>query len=93
VEQAFAHVGRAIAWRGSGVAEKGIDQATGQVLVEIDPSYFRPTEVDSLLGDPSKARTELGWTHKTSFDALVADMVEADLVAILEEQERRNRND
>jgi len=46
-----------------------------------------------LLGDPSKARTELGWTHKTSFDALVADMVEADLVAILEEQERRNRND
>ncbi len=92
VEKAFAHIGRTVAWRGSGVAERGIDQATGQVLVEIDPSYFRPTEVDSLLGDPSKARTELGWTHKTSFDALVADMVEADLVAILEEQERRNRH-
>ncbi len=93
VEKAFAHIGRTIVWRGSGVAEKGIDQATGQVLVEIDPRYFRPTEVDSLLGDPSKARAELGWTHKTSFDALVADMVEADMVAILEEQERRNRND
>ena len=84
VEKAFAHIGRTIVWRGCGVAEKGIDQASGQVLVEIDPRYFRPTEVDSLLGDPSKARTELGWTHKTSFDALVADMVEADLVAILE---------
>jgi GDPmannose 4,6-dehydratase len=93
VEKAFAHIGRAVVWRGSGVAEKGVDQATGQVLVEIDPRYFRPTEVDSLLGDPSKARAELGWTHKTSFDALVADMVEADMVAILEEQERRNRND
>ncbi len=93
VEKAFAHIGRTIVWRGSGAAEQGIDQATGQVLVEIDPRYFRPTEVDSLLGDPSKARTELGWSHKTSFDALVADMVAADLVAILEEQERRNRHD
>ena len=75
------------------MAEQGIDQATGQVLVEIDPRYFRPTEVDSLLGDPSKARAELGWTHKTSFDALVADMVKADMVAVLEEQARRNRHD
>jgi GDPmannose 4,6-dehydratase len=93
VEKAFAHVGRTIVWRGSGAAEQGIDQATGQVLVEIDPRYFRPTEVDSLLGDPSKARAELGWTHKTGFDALVADMVEADMVAIQQEQERRNRHD
>ncbi len=93
VEQAFAHIGSTIVWRGSGVAEKGVDQATGQVLVEIDPRYFRPTEVDSLLGDPSKARAELGWSHKTSFHALVADMVEADTVAIQEEQERRNRHD
>jgi GDPmannose 4,6-dehydratase len=93
VEKAFAHIGRTIAWRGSGAAERGMDQATGQVLVEIDPRYFRPTEVDSLLGDPSKARTELGWTHKTSFDALVTDMVEADMVTIVDEQERRNRND
>jgi len=93
VEKAFAHIGRGVVWRGSGVAEKGIDQASGQVLVEIDPRYFRPTEVDSLLGDPSKARAELGWAHKTSFDALVADMVEADMVVIREEQERRNRHD
>ena len=93
VEKAFAHVGRTIVWRGSGVEEKGIDKATGQVLVEIDPRYFRPTEVDSLLGDPSKARAKLGWRHKTSFDALVIEMVKADMVAILAERERRNRHD
>jgi GDPmannose 4,6-dehydratase len=92
VEKAFAHVGRTIAWRGSGVEEKGIDRASGEVLVEIDPRYFRPTEVDALLGDPSKARRVLGWQHKTSFDALVADMVEADMVTILKEQERLNRH-
>jgi len=62
------------------------------VRVEIDPRYFRPTEVDDLLGDPSKARQKLGWRHKTTFDALVRDMVEADLAAILKEQERRNRH-
>jgi GDPmannose 4,6-dehydratase len=93
VEQAFAQIGRRIEWRGSGADEKGIDRATGQVLVEIDPRYFRPTEVDSLRGDPSKARSKLGWSHKTSFDALVKEMVEADMVAILEEQARRNRHD
>jgi GDPmannose 4,6-dehydratase len=92
VEKAFAHVGRTIVWRGSGVEEKGIDRATGEVLVEIDPRYFRPTEVDALLGDPSKARRVLGWHHKTSFDALVEDMVEADMVTILKEQERLNRD-
>ena len=92
VEKAFAHIGRTIDWRGSGTQEKGVDKATGQVLVEIDSRYFRPTEVDSLLGDASKARSRLGWTHKTSFDALVKEMVEADMVAILEEQERRNRH-
>src|SRR5437899_2336413 len=82
VEKAFAHAGRKIEWRGSGVDEKGIDRSTGDVLVEIDPRYFRPTEVDALLGDPSKARAKLGWRHKTSFEALVKDMVETDLVAI-----------
>ncbi len=92
VEKAFAHIGRTIEWRGRGTQEKGVDKGTGQVLVEIDPRYFRPTEVDSLLGDASKARSRLGWTHKTSFDALVKEMVEADMVAILEEQERRNRH-
>ena len=70
-----------------------IGQATGETLIEIDPRYFRATEVDALLGDPSKARAKLGWRHKTSFDTLVSDMVEADMVAVLDEQERRNRHD
>jgi GDPmannose 4,6-dehydratase len=61
--------------------------------VEIDPRYFRATEVDALLGDPSKARAKLGWRHKTSFDTLVSDMLEADMVAVVDEQERRNRHD
>jgi GDPmannose 4,6-dehydratase len=61
--------------------------------VEVDPRYFRPTEVDSLLGDPSKARAKLGWRHKTTFNALVAEMVEADRRTVREERERRNRRD
>jgi GDPmannose 4,6-dehydratase len=92
VEKAFAHIGRTILWRGSGVDEKGFEKATGEVLVEVDTRYFRPTEVDSLLGDASKARAKLGWRHKRSFDALVTDMVEADMVAVLDERERRNRH-
>jgi len=92
VEKAFSHIGRAIVWRGKGVEEKGIDKSTGEVLVEVDPRYFRPTEVDSLLGDPSKARAKLGWRHKTSFDTLVADMVEADRITVRDERERRNRS-
>src|SRR3954447_18229621 len=66
VEKAFAQIGRQIEWRGIGVSEKGVDQ-TGRVLVEVDPRYFRPTEVDSLIGNPSKAHSKLGWRHKTSF--------------------------
>jgi GDPmannose 4,6-dehydratase len=89
VEKAFARVSREIVWRGSGVDEKGVDRSTGAVLVEVDPRYFRPTEVDSLLGDPSKARAKLGWRHKTSFDQLVADMVDADIVAVGDMQARR----
>ena len=92
VEKAFAQIGRTIEWRGNGADERGIDKATGQVLVEIDPRYFRPTEVAALQGDATKARRALGWSHKTSFDTLIKEMVEADLVAILEEQERRNRH-
>jgi GDPmannose 4,6-dehydratase len=91
VEKAFSHVGRAIVWRGRGIEEKGIDKSTGEVLVEVDTRYFRPTEVASLLGDPSKARAKLGWRHKTSFDTLVADMVEADRLTVRDERERRNR--
>ncbi len=80
-EKAFACVGIGIEWRGQGVEERGIDTATGRTLVEIDKRYFRPTEVDFLLGDASKARETLGWRHLTGFDDLVAEMVEADLTA------------
>jgi GDPmannose 4,6-dehydratase len=79
VEKAFAHVGTQIEWQGSGVDEKGIDRKSGRILVEVDPRYFRPAEVDLLLGDPSKARSRLGWSHKTSFADLVAEMVTTDL--------------
>jgi GDPmannose 4,6-dehydratase len=93
VERAFAHVGRRIEWRGSGRDEKGLESGTGRTLVEIDPRYFRPTEVDILCGDPSKARAKLGWSHKVSFDALVREMVESDLEAVRRENVRRNRDD
>ena len=93
VELAFAEVGVSIAWSGSGVEEKGVDAATGAVLVEIDPRYFRPTEVDLLLGDPSKAQRELGWTHQTSFRALVSEMVAADLRQVEGEGRRHGRPD
>ena len=93
VERAFDHVGRAIAWRGTGVDETGIDAKSGQILVEIDPRYFRPTEVDLLLGDPGKARQKLGWRHKTSFADLVREMVEGDRSEVRSERERANRHD
>jgi GDPmannose 4,6-dehydratase len=93
VEKAFAHVGRRIVWRGKDLEEKGFEKSTDRVLVEVDPRYFRPTEVDSLLGDASKARAKLGWRHKTTFATLVTDMVEADMKKVREERERRNRND
>jgi GDPmannose 4,6-dehydratase len=92
VEKAFSHIGRTIVWRGKGVEEKGVDKSTGEALVEVDPRYFRPTEVDCLVGDPSKARAKLGWRHRTSFDTLVADMVQADKVVVRDERERRNRH-
>jgi GDPmannose 4,6-dehydratase len=79
VELAFSEIGREIEWHGEGVDEVGIDKATGVVLVAIDPRYFRPTEVDLLLGDPSKAKRVLGWEHSTPFAQLVKEMVEADL--------------
>jgi GDPmannose 4,6-dehydratase len=84
VEKAFAHIGRTIVWRGSGVEEKGFDKSNGEVLVEIDPRYFRPTEVDALRGDPGKARARLGWRHRTNFDELVKEMVNVDVLAILQ---------
>jgi len=78
VERAFAAVGREIAWQGSGAAEVGLNSRSGQLLVQIDPRYFRPTEVDSLVGDPSKAHRVLGWKHRVSFDELVTEMVKSD---------------
>jgi GDPmannose 4,6-dehydratase len=82
VERAFAQIGVRIAWQGAGVEEKGLDAKSGRVLVQVDPRYFRPTEVDLLVGDPSKARSKLGWQHKVSFEQLVAEMVAADLNAV-----------
>ncbi len=82
VELAFAEVGTTIVWSGSGVDERGTCAKTGKVLVEVDPRYFRPTEVDLLLGDPTKAREKLGWTHTTPFGELVSQMVAADLALL-----------
>ncbi|MFC5758639.1 GDP-mannose 4,6-dehydratase [Rhizobium sp. GCM10022189] len=79
VEKAFARVGMPIDWRGEGIEEKGYDTISGRCVVEIDPAYFRPTEVDLLLGDPTKARTKLGWKHEISLDQLVSEMVREDL--------------
>jgi GDPmannose 4,6-dehydratase len=91
VARAFAEIGREIVWRGTGVEEKGVDARSGEVLVEIDPRYFRPTEVDFLLGDPAKARAELGWTHTTSFADLVKDMLHSDLEVVRREHEAMGR--
>jgi len=93
VELAFAETGRAIRWQGKGVDEKGVDAKTGELLVEVDPRYFRPTEVDLLLGDPTKARQKLGWKHTTTFRELVKEMVAADLVEVEREYRRYDRPD
>ena len=79
VVRAGALLGMKIEWRGRGVDEEGIDTVTDKVIVRVDPRYFRPTEVDSLLGDANRARTRLGWTPKIGFDQLVSDMVAGDL--------------
>jgi GDPmannose 4,6-dehydratase len=87
VELAFSHVGRTVTWRGQGLEEEGIDQFTGETLVSIDPCYFRPADVNLLLGDPSKARRQLGWHHRIGFRELVAEMMDADLEVIRREQQ------
>ena len=91
IELAFAQVGRKIVWKGRGEDEVGLDAATGQVLIKVDRRYFRPTEVDTLLGDASKARLELGWKPETSFADLVAQMVTADLKVVPTELRRKQR--
>jgi len=93
VERAFAEVGRQIVWRGKGVDEEGIEEASGNVRIVIDRRYFRPTEVDVLLGDPSKARKKLGWAHTTSFKDLVREMVAADLQTVGGKRDRKHRHD
>lgn len=93
VVSAFARVGRAIEWRGEGVNERGIDTATGDVLVEVDPRYFRPTEVDVLVGDASKAREKLGWQARTLFRDLVGEMVDSDLEEMKLERGPINHHD
>jgi GDPmannose 4,6-dehydratase len=79
VEKAFACIERRVEWQGQGIDEVGIDAKSKETLVKIDPTYFRPTEVDALLGDASKAKRELGWEPQVKFDDLVTQMVEEDL--------------
>jgi GDPmannose 4,6-dehydratase len=92
VEKAFARVGRPIEWRGKTVDEVGVEAATGRVLVEIDPRYFRPTEVEQLLGDPTKARQKLGWSHRVSFQALIEEMVDKDVAELRRTEARQDHH-
>ena len=83
---AFRRVGINLRWEGEGIDEKGIDEATGKVLVEVDPRFFRPSDVEELLGDPSKARKILGWNPtSTSFEKLVELMVDSDMKLVKQE--------
>ena len=93
IEKAFAEVGRGIDWKGSGLGETGVDPKTGAVLVSVDPRYFRPTEVDQLVGDASKAHQKLGWRHEIGFDQLVKEMVASDLDMVKRDSWRRNAAD
>src|SRR6202050_4883726 len=93
VEKAFACVGRTIVWKGAGADEKGLDKNSGKVLIAVDPRYFRPTEVEALIGDPRKAHNKLGWRQRVTFDELVQDMVKSDLEAVRFEQQRHGRSD
>jgi GDPmannose 4,6-dehydratase len=86
VELAFGIIGRTIVWRGKGVDEIGVDDETGQTLLEIDPRYFRPTEVDVLQGDATKARERLGWRHRIAFKELVKEMMDSDMEVVALEQ-------
>ncbi len=91
VEKSFARVGREIQWSGSGINEIGLDKKTGKQLVAVDPRYFRPTEVDLLIGDASKAKEMLGWSAKITFDELVEEMMDAELISMKRELAANNR--
>jgi GDPmannose 4,6-dehydratase len=82
VEKSFAHVGIGIEWKGKADEEQGIDTKTGRVLIKVDPRYYRPTEVDFLQGDASKAKRILGWEPEITFEGLVRDMMESDLLVM-----------
>ncbi|MGA4516248.1 GDP-mannose 4,6-dehydratase [Solibacillus silvestris] len=89
VELSFKHVGIELEWQGEGIEEKGINKSTGDIIVEIDPKYFRPAEVEQLLGDPTKARTILGWNpRRTSFNDLVRIMMDADMRKVFTEKNK-----
>jgi GDPmannose 4,6-dehydratase len=88
VQRAFSEVGIELQWRGKGAQEKGVCSKTGKVLVEVDPRYFRPTEVELLIGDPSKAERKLGWKHEATWQDLCVEMVREDLVAVARERRR-----
>lgn len=91
---AFKEAGINLRWEGAGIQEKAVDLATGKTVIEVDPSYFRPTEVDILLGDPSKAKRELGWNpNQTSFEKLVKIMVQADMEKVKYENRIRREFD
>ena len=91
VELAFAEIDSKVVWEGKGLDEVGRDQKSGKVIIKIDPRYFRPTEVELLLGDPSKAFKKFGWKHTTTFHQLVTEMVAADRELIEREQWRNDR--
>ena len=90
VERAFKRTGKTIIWEGAGKDEKGRDSQSGEILVEIDERWFRPTDVDNLLGDPTKAKTVLGWNpQKTTYEELINIMVDYDMK--IAEQEKRSK--
>ena len=92
VEAAFKAVDIGVEWKGTGVDEKGYEVGTGKVLIEVDPSYFRPTEVELLIGDPTKAREKLGWTYTTTLSEMVSEMVASDLAVVKLEKDRKDRH-
>lgn len=92
VDAAFAAVDIAIEWRGQGGDEKGFEVGSGRCLIEVDPRYFRPTEVDLLIGDATKAQEKLGWKYTTTLDQMVREMVESDLDVVTAESTRRDRH-
>ena len=91
IEKSFGRLGMTLKWEGKGSDEKGINAENGKVIVSVDPKYYRPTEVEHLIGDPSKARKGLGWEPEVKFDRLVEIMTDADREALNKKIEKKNR--